>query len=94
MLEARSCGLTSLYNCFHDPQCVDPDIRHLRELHAHMDRIIADWYGWSDLALDHGFYLNERGLMRFSVSPASKQEILRRLVALNASQAASVRSVR
>jgi hypothetical protein len=83
-----------LYNRFHDPQSDDAGIQRLRELHVAMDRIVADWYDWSDLALNHGFYANERGLVRFSISPTSKEEIIRRLVALNAAQAANAGSVR
>ena len=80
---ARQLGLTKTYNLFHDPACTDSDIQRLRELHAAMDRIIAKCYGWEDLDLQHGFYENERGKIRFTISPEARREVLRRLVALN-----------
>jgi hypothetical protein len=44
-------------------------------------------YGWHDLALDHGFhavpYLPDNDRLRFTVSEPARQEILRRLAALN-----------
>jgi len=55
----------------------------LRELHAEMDRAIARCYGWEDLDLGHGFYENERGKTRFTISPEARREVLRRLVELN-----------
>ncbi|MGO9122887.1 MAG: Eco57I restriction-modification methylase domain-containing protein [Desulfomonilaceae bacterium] len=42
-------GLTKIYNRFHDPYEISPDIFKLRELHARMDRAVLDAYGWSDL---------------------------------------------
>jgi len=88
---ARQLGLTKTYNLFHNPQYADADIARLRELHATMDRSILTCYGWTDpspgswQALDpgHGFHANERGQVRFTVSPAARREVLRRLLALN-----------
>ena len=82
---ARNLGLTKTYNLFHDPACTDTDIARLRELHAEMDRAILACYGWSDLDPGHGFYQNDRGQTRFTVSPAARREILRRLLELNLS---------
>ena len=80
---ARNLGLTRTYNLFHDPDCTDADIQRLRKLHAEMDRAILACYGWDDLDLSHGFYQNERGQTRFTVSPQARKEILRRLLELN-----------
>jgi hypothetical protein len=80
---ARNIGLTKTYNFFHDPTCTDADIQRLRDLHAEIDRAILACYGWEDLNLCHGFYKNERGQMRFTVSPEARREILRRLLELN-----------
>ncbi len=80
---ARQLGLTKTYNLFHDPACTDDDIQRLRELHAEMDRAIARCYGWEELDLQHGFYENERGKTRFTISPEARREVLRRLVELN-----------
>jgi hypothetical protein len=83
VMRARNLGLTKTYNLFHDPDCADADIRRLRELHEAMDRAVLACYGWSDLAPAHGFYKNERGQTRFTVSPDARREILHRLLALN-----------
>ncbi|MBI3303709.1 MAG: hypothetical protein HYZ72_16715 [Deltaproteobacteria bacterium] len=48
-----------------------------------MDRAILGCYGWTDLDPGHGFHANERGQMRFTVSPPARREVLRRLLALN-----------
>jgi hypothetical protein len=71
------------YNLFHDPACSDPDILRLRELHAEMDRAILACYGWEDLDPAHAFYPNDRGQMRFTISPEARREVLARLVGLN-----------
>jgi hypothetical protein len=80
---ARNIGLTKIYNLFHDPGCTDADIQRLRELHTEMDRAILACYGWDDLDPQHGFYPNERGQTRFTVSPEVRREILRWLLELN-----------
>jgi hypothetical protein len=80
---ARQLGLTKTYNLFHDTTCRDADIVRLRELHVEMDRAVLACYGWDDLAPGHDFHQNERGLMRFTVSPDARREMLARLVRLN-----------
>jgi hypothetical protein len=42
-------GLTTTYNRFHDPNEDSADIMRLRELHAAMDRVVLDAYGWQDI---------------------------------------------
>lgn len=79
----RQFGLTKAYNLFHDPDCQDADIIHLRELHIGMDQAILSCYGWDDLNLGHNFYKNDRGQTRFTVSPEARRELLRRLIDLN-----------
>ncbi len=51
-------GLTKTYNRFHDPNEDDPDIAKLRELHAAMDRVVLDAYGWNDIPTDCEFLLD------------------------------------
>ena len=80
---ARQIGLTATYNLFHDPQCQEPQIQRLRELHGEMDRAILACYSWNDLNPEHGFWKNDRGQTRYTVSPAARREILRRLLELN-----------
>jgi len=79
----RQFGLTKAYNLFHDPDCQDADIIRLRELHIDMDQAILSCYGWDDMNLDHNFYKNDRGQIRFTVSPKARRELLRRLIDLN-----------
>jgi hypothetical protein len=79
----RWIGLTKTYNLFHDPACTDADIVRLRELHAAMDRAILTCYGWEDVDLKHGFWPNDRGQVRHTISGEARREILMRLVELN-----------
>lgn len=46
-------GLTETYNRFHQPTCELSGIMTLRDLHAELDRRVADAMGWSDLALEY-----------------------------------------
>lgn len=80
---SRWLGLTRTYNLFHDPECCDEDIQRLRDLHAEMDHAILACYGWDDIDPQHGFYQNERGQTRFTISPKARREILHRLLELN-----------
>lgn len=80
---ARNLGLTKTYNLFHGPDCMDADIARLRALHAEMDLAILTCYGWQDLDPQHGFYQNDRGQTRFTVSPTARRDLLKRLLHLN-----------
>ena len=51
-------GLTKTYNRFHDPEERAPEIVQLRELHAAMDRVVLDAYGWTDIPTDCEFLLD------------------------------------
>ncbi|MGH9156802.1 MAG: hypothetical protein ACRD1K_13425 [Acidimicrobiales bacterium] len=75
-------GLTKTYNRVHSPDEQHPDIVRLRELHVVLDHAVRDAYGWTDLALDHHHWETPQG-MRFTVSPAAKDELLDRLLELN-----------
>ena len=59
----------------------------LRRLHQELDEAVRDAYGWQDLKLDHDFYeidtLPENDRVRYTISPAARKEVLRRLLALN-----------
>jgi len=39
---------------------VIPDILKLRELHAEMDHVVLNTYGWNDIPIDCDFFLNLR----------------------------------
>jgi hypothetical protein len=65
----------------------------LRRLHRELDLAIRDAYGWQDLDLGHDFHevetLSENDRVRYTISPAARKEVLRRLLALNHERAAA-----
>ena len=75
-------GLTKTYNRFHDPDEDADDIAQLRALHKKMDEAVAAAYGWSDIALEHGFHETDQGI-RYTICDTARREILFRLLALN-----------
>jgi len=79
----RRIGLTQSYNLFNNPIYMDADIVRLRKLHVDMDQTILDCYHWKEVDLGHNFYKNERGQIRYTVSPNARREILNRLLMLN-----------
>ena len=91
-------GLTKTYNRFHDPYDDDLDVAHLRELHADMDRAVLDACGWNDIPteceflLDHEIDDEEWGRRkkpyRYRWPNAVRDEVLARLLELNANRAA------
>jgi hypothetical protein len=62
-----------------------PGIRELRRLHRELDIAIRDAYGWSNLNLGHDFHevetLPENDRVRYTISPAARKEVLKRLLA-------------
>ena len=91
-------GLTKTYNRFHDPYEADSDIAQLRELHADMDRAVLAAYGWNDVATECEFLLdyeideeergNKKKPYRYRWPDEVRDEVLARLIALNAERAA------
>ena len=91
-------GMTKTYNRFHDPYEDDSDIVKLRELHAAMDRAILDAYGWTDIPTDCDFLLDyeideatwgrKKKPYRYRWPDPVRDEVLARLLALNAERAA------
>ena len=91
-------GLTKAYNRFHDPYENNPDITKLRELHAAMDRAVLDAYGWTDIPTDCEFLLdyeideeewgNRKKPYRYRWPDDVREEVLARLLGLNAERAA------
>ena len=87
-------GLTKTYNRFHDPNEDDPDIAKLRELHAAMDRVVLDAYGWNDIPTDCEFLLDyeideeewskRKKPYRYRWPDDVRDEVLARLLELNA----------
>ena len=87
-------GLTKTYNRFHDPDEDDPDIARVRDLHAAMDRVVLDAYGWKDIPTHCEFLLDyetdeEEGTKRkkpyrYRLPDDIRDDVLARLLELNA----------
>jgi hypothetical protein len=99
LMVRRSEGLTKTYNRFHARNERDAGSERLRALHAEMDSAVLLAYGWNDLA--------ERAVPEFIEQEADdgkipktrldwpaelKDEVLSRLLALNAERAAAERN--
>ena len=91
-------GMTKTYNRFHDPYEGSADIAELRRLHAAMDRAVLDAYGWTDIPTDCEFLLdyeideetwgNKKKPYRYRWPDEVRDEVLARLLELNAERAA------
>jgi hypothetical protein len=99
LMVARSEGMTKTYNRFHDRRDKFADIISLRELHAEMDRVVLRAYGWDDLAeRAEAHFLDETNEDDHTYQgrlfwPAEfRDEVLARLLALNAERAAAERA--
>jgi hypothetical protein len=103
LMVERGEGLTKTYNRFHRSEETDPGTLRLRELHGAMDAAVLRAYGWGDL-VDSGrtecafvpdyYEEDEEGgapvpkSVRYRWSDATRDEVLARLLALNAERAA------
>ena len=97
-------GMTKTYNRFHDPDERDPRIAELRGLHAAMDRAVLDAYGWDDIPTDCEFVLEyeideqtwgrKKKPYRYRWPDAVRDDVLARLLALNAGRAVEERITR
>ena len=95
----RNQGMTKTYNRFHDPYVNDPEVVRLREIHARMDRSVLDAYGWHDIPTDCEFLLDyeidetrwgrRKKPYRYRWPDPVRDEVLARLLALNAERAAT-----
>ena len=98
LMVANDEGLTKTYNRFHDPYENDPEIAKLREMHAAMDRAVLAAYGWHDILTDCEFLLDyeideeewgkRKKPYRYRWPDAVRDEVLARLLELNAQRAA------
>jgi len=91
LMIARNEGMTKTYNRFHDQAEKSEDTRHLRGLHADMDRAVLEAYGWRDLAaraepifLDETTEDDHTYQGRLFWPSDFRDEVLARLLALNA----------
>jgi hypothetical protein len=95
----RKEGLTKIYNRFHARGQSAPDIARLRALHAEMDAAVLRAYGWDDLAdraaaefVEQDADEGKTPKTRFDWPAEFKDEVLARLLALNAERAAAERA--
>ena len=94
---SRTEGLTATYNRFHDPQCHAVAIQRLWRLRAALDQAALEAYGWGDLSLKYAWVdhytqsqsatvphqaREEECLWRYTLTPALRDELIRRLYAL------------
>lgn len=104
LMIANNEGLTKTYNRFHDPHERSPAINKLRELHDAMDRAVLDAYGWTDLTPTCEFLLDydededdeantsrRKAPWRYRWPDDIRDEVLARLLALNAQRAEAER---
>ena len=92
----RNEGLTKTYNRFHARSENAPDIARLRALHAEMDAAVLRAYGWDDLAeraapefIEQDADEGKTRKTRLDWPAEFKDEVLARLLALNAERAAA-----
>jgi hypothetical protein len=90
-------GLTATYNRFHDKYEDISEIERLRDLHAQMDRMVLDAYGWADILPAHDFVLEyvepqfeepsghhkKKEPWRYRWVDEDRDEVLARLLELN-----------
>ena len=95
----RHEGLTKTYNHFHAWGKNPPDIARLRVLHAEMDDAVLRAYGWNDLAnraapefIEQNADAGKAPKTRLAWPAEFKDEVLARLLALNAERAAAERA--
>jgi hypothetical protein len=96
----RDEGLTKTYNRFHARGENGADIVRLRELHADMDRAVLRAYDWGDLAdravpefIEQDADEGKKPKTRLDWPAEFKDEVLARLLALNAERAATERAL-
>ena len=90
--------MTKAYNRFHSPRQNSHDVLRFRELHTEMDRAVLRAYGWDDLAdraepqfLDETNEDDHKYQGRLFWPAEFRDEVLARLLALNAERAAAER---
>jgi len=95
----RNEGLTKTYNRFHSRGENSSDIARLRALHAAMDAAVLRAYGWGDLAdraapefIEQEVDEGKKAKTRLDWPGEFKDEVLARLLALNAERAAAERA--
>jgi Eco57I restriction-modification methylase/restriction-modification enzyme MmeI-like protein len=93
LMRSMGEGMTSIYNRFNDPDDASKSVAELRRLHGVMDLAVFDAYGWSDIEPILVFereWVDEDagGPWRYRWPEPVRDEVLARLLALNADRAA------
>jgi hypothetical protein len=97
LMKRTEQGLTKTYNDFHDPDEMGVDIVKLRDLHGTMDRAVLEAYGWVDIEPTATFRpefeddeddegRRKKKAWRYAWSDETRDEVLARLLELNASR--------
>ena len=99
MMVARNEGLTKTYNRFHARSDNVDDVARLRALHHEMDVAVLRAYAWDDLAdcaapefIEQEADEGKTPKTRLDWPSEFKDEVLARLLALNAERAAEERA--
>jgi len=99
LMISRNEGLTTTYNRFHARTEASADIVDLRREHAAMDHAVLIAYGWDDLAaraapefIEQEADEGKASKTRLDWPAEFKDEVLSRLLALNAERAAAERA--
>jgi hypothetical protein len=99
MMLKRGEGLTAIYNRFHARGENGADVARLRALHHDLDVTVLRAYGWADLAdraapefIEQEVDEGKTPKTRLDWPSDFKDEVLARLLALNAERAAAERA--
>jgi hypothetical protein len=82
IMRRRQIGLTDLYSLVNGADTRDPDVTSIRNWHADIDHAVVAAFGWPSIDIEHGIF-EYRRLRRWTVEPASRIEIIDRLLAEN-----------
>lgn len=86
-MNTHEVGLTKTLSAVNDSENNSYDITRLREAIIENDYLVLESYGWSDISLDHGFYipqyLSDTNRQRFFISHGAYETIIHRLETLN-----------
>lgn len=84
-------GVTKFMNSVHDKRESGVMVEEYRSLLVQLDGLVLSMYSWP-ISLEHDFYeldfLPENDRTRYTISPAARKEVLKRLLALNHERAA------
>ena len=84
-------GLTTTYNLLKEPECVDPAIEQLRDLHIAMEGVVLKAYGWDDIQVPP--YTTPATAKEAKVRRDFEDEVIDRLFVLNAERAEEERAL-